>query len=647
MVSRSKRSWRSTWAASSPSSALRELVSAVAEGRSSQRAGLWKLALRYAAWSAHTPAGRARHRAGILFKAPAKLDYHRLVPVLADDRDGYRSFTPRASAPPPGVQADRRGHRSRRRARPDQLLHLVPRAGARLVLAWIEGKRRPAVRTQPRSKRALFAVTLAGCPLEEKISEFQKVKSEGRTIGALAIICVDNPMTAATGHRICNDCMKSCIYQKQEPVNIPQAETRTLKDVLELPWGFEIYSLLTRWNPLDLRRPDSAQAERQARSHRRDRSGGLHACPSSDERRPSHRRHRRAQDRACPRRHAPVSMRRVSAWRFVRSTMCAVSMRRSTSGRWPDSAVLPNTASPCAGTRTSSRSCGCCSSAGAEFQMFGGVRFGGTLSLEDAFELGFDHVALCAGAGKPTVLDLPNGLARGVRTASDFLMALQLTGAAKRDSVANLQIRLPAVVVGGGLTAIDTATETLAYYPVQVEKFLARFETLVAERGKAAVRAVWNAEETAIADEFIEHARAIRAEREAARSAGRERAHRRAAAELGRSDHRLSQASHRQPVVHAESRGSGKGARRRHPLRRRFDAAGGGGRRLRTRTGAARRYAPRQRHHGCAGAHGRNRPARTRDPGRGGNATQHRARARRRGPFPTARQVLRRLRRER
>jgi hypothetical protein len=62
-------------------------------------------------------------------------------------------------------------------------------------------------------------------------------------------------MAAATGHRICNDCMKSCIYQKQEPVDIPQAETRTLKDVLELPWGFEIYALLTRWNPLNLRRP--------------------------------------------------------------------------------------------------------------------------------------------------------------------------------------------------------------------------------------------------------------------------------------------------------------------------------------------------------------------------------------------------------
>ena len=46
------------------------------------------------------------------------------------------------------------------------------------------------------------------------------------------------------------------------------------------------------------------------------------------------------------------------------------------------------------------------------FALFGGVRFGGTLDAEDAFALGFDHVALAAGAGRPTVLDLPNGLAQ-------------------------------------------------------------------------------------------------------------------------------------------------------------------------------------------------------------------------------------------
>ena len=104
-------------------------------------------------------------------------------------------------------------------------------------------------------KKSQLGVLLTGCPLEERISEFHKLKTQGVAIGGLAMIVIDNPMCAGTGHRICNDCMKSCIYQKQEPVDIPQAETRTLKDILELPWGFEIYSLLTRWNPLNLRRP--------------------------------------------------------------------------------------------------------------------------------------------------------------------------------------------------------------------------------------------------------------------------------------------------------------------------------------------------------------------------------------------------------
>jgi NADPH-dependent glutamate synthase beta subunit-like oxidoreductase/NAD(P)H-flavin reductase len=146
-----------------------------------------------------------------------------------------------------------------------------------------------------------------------------------------------------------------------------------------------------------------------------------------------------------------------------------------------------------------------------EFAMFGGVRFGGTLTIDEAFDDGFDHIALCAGAGRPTVLDIPNGFARGVRAASDFLMALQLTGAAKRESIANLQIRLPIVVIGGGLTAIDTATESLAYYAVQVEKFLARYEALEE-------KPLWNAEEQAIADEFIAHARALRRASPAQRS---------------------------------------------------------------------------------------------------------------------------------
>ncbi len=81
-------------------------------------------------------------------------------------------------------------------------------------------------------------------------------------------------------------------------------------------------------------------------------------------------------------------------------------------------------------------------------------------------------------------------------------------------------MRLPAVVIGGGLTATDTATELMAYYPVQVEKVLERYEALVAEVGDEQVRAAYDAEEQWELDEFLSHGRAVRAERARAAAAG-------------------------------------------------------------------------------------------------------------------------------
>ena len=62
-----------------------------------------------------------------------------------------------------------------------------------------------------------LGVTLIGCPLEEKISEAHVLKRDGDNIGSLALIMIDNPLCPGTGHRICNDCMKGCIYQKSRP----------------------------------------------------------------------------------------------------------------------------------------------------------------------------------------------------------------------------------------------------------------------------------------------------------------------------------------------------------------------------------------------------------------------------------------------
>ncbi|MBI1394785.1 MAG: pyridine nucleotide-disulfide oxidoreductase [Betaproteobacteria bacterium] len=472
-------------------------------------------AMRYSAWAVHAPEGQTAHASGIVFRVPKKLDFMNLVPLQSDECDGIR--------------VHRAVHVRHREgfALTDAGTDLAGALDQTHYCIWCheQGKdscSRGLVEKPPASgfRKSVFGVSLAGCPLEERISEFQKLKSEGFGLAALAMICVDNPMVAATGHRICNDCMKSCIYQKQDPVNIPQAETRTLKDVLELPWGFEIYSLLTRWNPLNLRRP--VPLERSGRKVLVVGTGPAGFTLA----------HHLLNDG-----HLVVGI----------DGLKIEPLPASVSGVGPDGTRVPfepvreiDSLREALDERVMAGFGGVAEygitvrwdknflkivrlllERRASFALHGGVRFGGTLTVDDAFAMGFDHIALCAGAGRPTVLDLPNGLARGVRTASDFLMALQLTGAAKADSIANMQVRLPAVVIGGGLTAIDTATEAAAYYPVQVEKFLRRYEVLVAERGADAVRSGWNPEEAGIADEFLGHAYALREERERARAEGR------------------------------------------------------------------------------------------------------------------------------
>ncbi|MBX3289009.1 MAG: FAD-dependent oxidoreductase [Acidobacteria bacterium] len=372
-----------------------------------------------------------------------------------------------------------------------------------------------------------------GCPLDEKISEMHLLKKQGDPIGSLALVTIDNPMCAGTGHRICNDCMKGCIFQKQEPVNIPLAETASLTDVLQLPYGFEIYSLLTRWNPLNAKRPytlpyngknvlvvglgpagytlsqyllnegfgvvgiDGLKIEplpaewtgMQTESCRL-KAESWNSVPSVS--------------RSCPKPIRDISEITEELDERILSGFGGVSEYGITV-RWDKNFL---TMVQLMLTRRK------------RFRAYGGVRFGGTLTIEDAWSYGFDHIAIATGAGRPTIVPMKNNLIRGIRQASDFLMALQLTGAFKKDTLSNLQVRLPAVVIGGGLTGIDTATEIFAYYPIQVEKILQKFEASAAEFGEEHVMKQFDPEELMIVNEFLEHGRAVRAERERAAAAG-------------------------------------------------------------------------------------------------------------------------------
>jgi NADPH-dependent glutamate synthase beta subunit-like oxidoreductase/NAD(P)H-flavin reductase len=353
-----------------------------------------------------------------------------------------------------------------------------------------------------------MGIPLTGCPLEEKVSEAHLLKSRGDSLAALAVIMIDNPMCPGTGHRICNDCMKACIFQKQDPVNIPQIETSALTDVLALPYGFEIYGLLTRWNPLNLKRPYALPYNGKnvmvvglgpagyTLGHYLLNEGfavagidGLKVEPFDDS--------LTGKNGAKLQPLKDFKQLSVALDQRVLAGFGGVSEYGITV-RW-DKTFLTLIHLTLARRE--------------HLMMYGGIRFGGTLTIEDAWGLGFDHIAIAAGAGSPTLLNIKNNLLRGMRAASDFLMALQLTGAAKKDSLANLQVQLPALVIGGGLTGIDTATELFAYYPVQVEKVLGRHEKLVAELGEEKVLAKLDPEEKATYLTFLEHGRAIRAER--------------------------------------------------------------------------------------------------------------------------------------
>jgi NADPH-dependent glutamate synthase beta subunit-like oxidoreductase/NAD(P)H-flavin reductase len=367
-------------------------------------------------------------------------------------------------------------------------------------------------------KRNPLGIKTEGCPLDEKISEMHLLKKQGDSIASLALVAIDNPMCAGTGHRICNDCMKGCIFQKQEPVNIPLAETASLTDVLNLPFGFEIYSLLTRWNPLNAKRPFMLPYNGKnvlvvglgpagytlAQYLLNEGFGvigmdGLKIEPLPEEWTGNN-------GKTCPRPVKDIGDITEELDERILSGFGGVSEYGITV-RWDKNFL---TMLQLMLTRRK------------RFRAYGGVRFGGTLTIEDAWNFGFDHIAIATGAGRPTIVPMKNNLIRGIRQASDFLMALQLTGAFKKDTLSNLQVRLPAIVIGGGLTGIDTATELFAYYPVQVEKMLSKYEQITAEFGEETVLSKFDEEELRVLQEFLEHGKEIREERARAKAAGEE-----------------------------------------------------------------------------------------------------------------------------
>jgi len=451
-----------------------------------------------------TPEGQTAVRDWVSFKLPQQTNHANLVPTVPNDgrlegstrrqRQGFKLTDQRMSARQ--VQNEI-----------NYCIYCHDHDGDFCAKGFPQKKGQPelGLKTDP------LGNILTGCPLDEKISEMHILKRDGYTIAPLAMVMINNPLCPVTGHRICNDCMKSCIYQKQDPVNIPQIETRVLTDVLALPWGVEIYDLLTRWNPLRqhqwVAKPYNGLKVLIAGmgpagftlAHHLLMEGfavvgidGLKIEPLPEQflKQPimDYAHLKEKLDERIMAGFGGVAEYGITVrWdkNFLRLIYLSLSRR-------------------------------------PYFQVYGGIRFGGTITVEDAWRLGFDHLAIAVGAGLPQALPIKGSLAPGMRQATDFLMSLQLTGAAKKTSLANLQVRLPAVIIGGGLTGIDAATEVQAYYLVQIEKIQHRYQQLTRAFGEARVRSQLEPCSLEILCEFLEHAKELQAEREHAKMAGTE-----------------------------------------------------------------------------------------------------------------------------
>ena len=147
------------------------------------------VAARYAAWALHTPARRAAAQGGVLFRAPRKLDYMKLVPLQAVSTGGVTAWK---------LPED---HALRRRegfALTDHGMDLAGGLDQAHYCIWCHEQGKDSCAHGLREKKPIegeapfrkspFNVTLAGCPLEERISEFNKLRAEGWPLGALAMM---------------------------------------------------------------------------------------------------------------------------------------------------------------------------------------------------------------------------------------------------------------------------------------------------------------------------------------------------------------------------------------------------------------------------------------------------------------------------
>ncbi len=423
-------------------------------------------ACKYGAYAFFAEEGKKEHEKDFLFFKAQKIDFENLAQCKQELLE-YSQYTILEDANPI-VRQDFSLHDKN-----DNLIEAIFQSNY-CVHCHFRGRdhcSKGAIDKENNVKQNPLGTSLSGCPLNMHISQMHYLNTSHNILASFVMALINNPMLAGTGHRICNDCASSCIYQKQQAVDTPKAESIILKQVLSLPFGFELYSLLTKWNPCNIFSPYmqknsgkkvlvvGAGPAGYTLSHYLLMQGHEVVCieGSKIEALPNSL----VDENIIPLQNiesilSPLEARTIYGFGGV--------SEYGITARWDKNylniirIILERNES---------------------FSLIGGVAFGSNINYQNAKELGFDHIAFCTGAGKANALsDIKNSLVSGVKLSSDFLMNLHLSSATLENYATFLQLKMPIVVIGGGLTAIDVATESFVYYIKMVEKLAKQFNSL-------------------------------------------------------------------------------------------------------------------------------------------------------------------------
>ncbi len=284
-----------------------------------------------------------------------------------------------------------------------------------------------------------------GCPMDQKISEMNFLAKTGDIIAAIGIAMIDNPFLLLTGHRICNDCIKGCIFQNQTAVDVPSIESGLIDILLKLPFGFEIYALLLDWNPLSLYYKPKQFIDKKALvcglgpagialSYYFLRLGWeVFAIDSVEIKELENDPNIIIKDFSTQI-EKPLEQRKDIGFGGV--------MEHGITARWNKNFL---TAMHIILKRNSRFSCK------------GYIEFGKDIDFKTAQEQGFNYIALAIGSGDAKMPKELNYNIDGVWNSKDFLIKVNID-----NNFINLNLmQEPVIIIGSGLTAIDCAVEAI------------------------------------------------------------------------------------------------------------------------------------------------------------------------------------------